>query len=184
MKKIAACILLIVLQGCAATPPLNFAVPNVGMSPKKLNAELKSITVVIAQPSEQTGSIYPRMPLTPGLWKSSLENALDNMLIFQDDAVEKVNLTVKILKFQPPNIFHPAETQARYELINRKNGDIIYTQDISSTGTAPINFSLDENAPIIESVNRAVENNISQFLQALETVDLSKPMFPASSARK
>jgi len=30
-----------------------------------------------------------------------------------------------------------------------------------------------------ESINRAVQNNITQFLQSLETVDVQKPMFPA-----
>lgn len=29
-----------------------------------------------------------------------------------------------------------------------------------------------------ESINRAAQNNIKQFLQAVETVDVEKPMFP------
>ena len=32
-----------------------------------------------------------------------------------------------------------------------------------------------------ESINRAVQNNITQFLQALETVDVQKPMFPVKA---
>ena len=32
-----------------------------------------------------------------------------------------------------------------------------------------------------ESVNRAVQNNITQFLQSLETVDANKPMFPTKT---
>ena len=33
-----------------------------------------------------------------------------------------------------------------------------------------------------ESVNRAVQNNIALFLQATETIDLAKPMFPADGS--
>ncbi len=33
-----------------------------------------------------------------------------------------------------------------------------------------------------ESINRSTQNNIALFLQALETVDVSKPMFPSSQA--
>jgi len=35
-----------------------------------------------------------------------------------------------------------------------------------------------------ESINRSVQNNIAQFLQGLQTVDLNKPMFPVVSQVK
>ena len=61
------------------------------------------------------------------------------------------------------------ETAARYEIIDRRNGDIIYTQDVASSGTTPFDHSLLGVARARESLNRAVQNNISQFLQNLET---------------
>ncbi|HEI3725675.1 TPA: UDP-N-acetylglucosamine acyltransferase [Escherichia coli] len=72
---------------------------------------------------------------------------------------------------------------ARYEIINRANGDIIYTQDIESTGTVPASYAFYGIVRARESVNRAVQNNITQFLQALESVDLSRPMFPVRVAK-
>ncbi|MBA7934099.1 UDP-N-acetylglucosamine acyltransferase [Klebsiella sp. RHBSTW-00215] len=68
---------------------------------------------------------------------------------------------------------------ARYEIINRSNGDIIYTQDIESTGTVPASYAFVGVVRARESINRAVQNNITQFLQALESIDLTRPMFPS-----
>lgn len=67
---------------------------------------------------------------------------------------------------------------AKYEIINRNDGSIIYTQDISSKGEVPFDHSLIGMTRARESINRAAQNNIKQFLQAIELVDVNKPMFP------
>jgi len=43
----------VVLSGCGSVPPLNFSVPNVGVSQKKIDAEMKSMTVTIAVPMKR-----------------------------------------------------------------------------------------------------------------------------------
>lgn len=103
------------------------------------------------------------------------------MAIFQDDAAKKVNISVKILRLDIPGAgaSMTTETAARYEIMDRKTGDIIFTQDIPSSGTTPWDHAFLGIARVRESINRAVQNNITQFLQALETVDVQKPMFPA-----
>ena len=70
------------------------------------------------------------------------------------------------------------EAVARYVIIDRTAGDIIFVRDIASSGTAPVSLGA---ARLQESINRAVQNNIAQFLQATETIDLGDPMFPAGS---
>ena len=62
--------LAVVLSGCAAPPPINFSVPSVGYSSKKINAELKSMTVSIARPEEKTGNLPPAITTLqlPQLW--------------------------------------------------------------------------------------------------------------------
>lgn len=168
-------------------PPLNFSVPNVGYSTHKLDAEMKSLTVTLARPDEATG----RMPagiegIVPALWQTSLIESLNKMAIFKDDAPEKVNLSVKVLKVAPPaaGLSMTTEVEARYEIQNRANGDIIYSQNIASSGTVPMDYAFMGIVRARESVNRAVQNNVAQFLQALETVDLKKPMFPTKAAAK
>lgn len=174
----------VLLVGCGSIPPLNFSVPNVGVAHKKIDAELKSMTVTVARPDEKTGDLPPGMEtIVPPLWQTSLTEALNKMVIFQDDATKKVNVSVKILKLNIPNggASMTTETAARYEIIDRKTGDIIFTQDIASSGTTPFDYAFMGVARQRESINRAVQNNITQFLQALETVDVQKPMFPTKS---
>jgi len=172
------------LSGCA-TPfvPPNFSVPNVGLSQKKINAEVRSMTVTIASPGEAKGVLNVNANLVPQLWTTALTEAFNKMAIFQDDAPMKVNVSVKILMFNPPGVGFSmtAATIARYEISDRRSGDIIFTQEFSSSATVPADFAFEARTRINESINRAVQNNITQFLQALESVDVQKPMFPAKT---
>lgn len=182
-----AVITAVLLSGCGSIPPLNFSVPDVGVSRKKIDAEMKSMTVTIARPDEKTGDLPVGMEqMVPQLWQTALTESLNRMVIFQDDAPMKVNLSVKILKLNVPGagISFTTETSARYEIMDRKTGDLIFTQDISSSGTTPADYAFMGIARQRESINRAVQNNITQFLQSLETVDVKKPMFPAKAGGK
>jgi hypothetical protein len=181
---VAAAITVVLLSGCGSIPPLNFSVPNVGVSEKKLDAELRSMTVTIARPDEKTGDLPLGIEqMVPQLWQTALTESLNRMAIFQDDATMKVNLSVKILKLDVPGagISFTTETAARYEIMDRKTGDLIFTQDISSSGTTPVDYAFVGVARQRESINRAVQNNITQFLQFLETVNVKKPMFPTKA---
>ncbi|MCL2658529.1 MAG: UDP-N-acetylglucosamine acyltransferase [Betaproteobacteria bacterium] len=172
------------LSGCITLPPMNFAVPNVGISQKKIEADLKSTSVTLASPEERTGKIPDGTEVgIAKLWQSGLNDTLNRTAIFRDDAERKVNLSVKILKLDLPGagISMTTETAARYEIIDRKTGEILFTQDIASSGTTPFDYSLAGPRRAVESVNRAVQNNIAQFLEVLKTVDLHKPMPPAGA---
>ena len=176
-------LVLLMSSGCAQTlPPLNFSVPNVGPSSTKLDAELKSITVSPARPDEATGKLDWAAGTITGIWKDALEEAFIKMAIFKDDSPKKVSLTVKILKYDYPDagIEMKTETSARYEIIDRSNGSIIFTTDVSSSGVVPFDYAFQGGIRIRESASRSVQNNILKFLQALETVELDKPMFPVN----
>lgn len=177
----------LILAGCQAAPPINFSVPNVGYSSKKIDAELKSMTVSIARADEKTGKLPAGMELlVPQLWQASLQESLNKMAIFSDDAATKVNLSVKILKMDTPSggASFTTESAARYEIIDRKTGSIIFTQDIASSGMVPFDYAFVGVTRAKESINRSVQNNITQFLQALQTVDITKPMFPVKVSSK
>jgi hypothetical protein len=173
----------LVLSGCAATiPPLSFSVPNVGLSSHKIDAEIKSLTVTTARADEATGAFALGVgPETCALWRTSLQEALDKMLLFKDDSPKKISLSVKILKLDVPGagLSFTTKTDAKYEITDRSNGDILYSSIINSEGTTPGNYAFLGLARARESINRAVQNNILQFLQQLDTLDISKPMFPA-----
>ena len=106
-------------------------------------------------------------------WKEALQESLDRMAIFKDESKNKVSIQVKILAFDIPSFGLEMTTTsiARYEIIDRATGGIIYTQEIASSGVVPVSHAFVGVVRARESINRAAQNNIKQFLQAVETVD-------------
>lgn len=184
-KMLLAAAFAVALSGCATNPPMNFSVPNVGASSQKIDAELRSLTVSLARPDEKTGAM-PAWAQTevPALWQNALTEALNRLAIFRDDAPRKFNLSVKVLELDVPafGASMTTTTTARYELIDRATGSVVYTQDISADGLVPAGYAFAGVIRARESVNRSVQANIMQFLQALETVDATRPMFPNAAA--
>lgn len=170
----------IFVAGCAAPPPVNFSVPDVGVSTKKIDAEVKAITVTLARPDEKKGDMPLGIESITNFWKESLQESLDRMAIFKDDSKNKVSIQVKILAFDIPSFGFEMSSKsiARYEIIDRNTGGIIYTQEFSSKGIVPVGHAFMGVTRARESINRAAQNNIKQFLQAIETIDIDKPMFP------
>ncbi|WP_205028260.1 hypothetical protein [Oleisolibacter albus] len=183
LSSIAAVFLL---SACTDMPPLNFSVPNVGVSETKIPAEVKAINVSVARPDEKAGELETGVETIAPYWQTALQDALGRMAIFKDDAPTKINISVKILKLDMPSFGAAMDTDtiARYEIIDRSTGSIVYTQDISSNGHVPGDYAFVGAVRARESVNRSVQNNILQFLQALETVDIKKPMFPVKDTGK
>lgn len=183
MKKfVLVAALALLLSSCASNPPLNFSVPDVGVARQKVDADMRSLTVSLARPDEATGKIpAAAQHEVPQMWESALTEALNRMAIFNDNSPRKVSLSVKVLALDIPAFGASMTTQAtaRYEIIDREDGSIIYTQDINSSGVVPMGHSMVGVIRARESINRSVQNNIAQFLQALETVDAARPMFPS-----
>lgn len=145
MKKfLFAAIIAVSLAGCTTNPPLNFSVPNVGVSSKKIDGELKSLTVTLARPDEAKGKIPAQAQHeVPQMWQNALTEALNKMAVFRDDAPVKLSLSVKILAIDIPSFGASMTTKtiARYELIDRATGSIVYTQDVSASGEVPFNYA-------------------------------------------
>ena len=191
-KFVPLTLVLLFSFGCASLPPVNFSVPNIGVSSTKLDAELKSFTVTVARPDEAIGKIevpivwcHDILDFCPisfyvGVWKTALEEAFNKMAIFKDDSPRKVTLAVKILKFDTPSFGAgmTTHTSARYEIIDRSDGSIIFTTDISTSGEGPFkidpfcDFGCAMGSRVVDGLNRSVQKNIIQFLQVLETVDM------------
>lgn len=197
MVRVVAVGCLLLLGACGQQiPPLNFFPPNVGISNAKLDAEVRSIIVAVGRPDEQKGDVD--IVLIEGLgttvssgsgfiqqWKDALEDSLNKMVIFRDDATKKINISVKILKLDVPSFgtVFETETIARYEITDRSNGDIIFSSEVASKGSTPADHAFLGATRARESVNRSVQNNISLFLQQLETVEINRPMFPAPAGK-
>jgi hypothetical protein len=158
------------LAACNPPQPLNFSVQNVAVSPVGLDQDLRLVTVTPAAPDERTGDLPPAVASLTNTWKEATVEALSRAAIFNDDSHHHVNLEIKILKFYVPGagITFPTETDARYTLIDRGNGAVIFSQTISAIGTTPMDFSLIGAIRGRESINRSAQNNIAAFISALE----------------
>ncbi|AVY67191.1 lipoprotein [Xanthomonas translucens] len=175
-KTIWAALAAVALSGCASNPPLNFSVPGVAVSEKKLDAELRSMTVTLARPDEAKG----KMPAVAQhevaqMWQTALTEALNRAAIFRDDAPRKFNLSVKILAIDIPafGASMTTKTIARYELIDRASGAVVYSRDVTALGTVPMNYAFMGVIRVRESLNRSAQDNIGQFLQDLKSAEFA-----------
>jgi len=128
------------------------------------------VTVTPAAPNERTGDLPPAVAGITGTWKEATEEALARAALFNDDSHIRLSLEVKILKLSAPGagITFPTETEAKYTLLNRQNGAVVFSQVISSEGITPMEFSFVGAVRARESINRSVQNNISGFIKAIE----------------
>ena len=182
---------LALAQGCAEQmPPLNFSVPNVGPSSTRFDAEVRSLTVTVGRPDEQVGVVNLMWEsggtgaVLASTWREALRESLDRHAIFRDDGQQKISILVKILRLDFPSagLSFTSNAVARYEIIDRANGAIIFRQDVPSSGTVPADYAFHGMIRRRESINRAVQNNIATFLQQLQTADIGRPMSPTNVA--
>lgn len=185
---------LLFATGCQTLPPVDFGVGAVGVSQKKIDAELKTITVQVAPKNKQKGAVDTQLLESAGTqassgqaivsaWQASLQDSLARMAIFNDLSNRKFSLSVTILKLDIPSfgLNFETETIARYELIDRSNGDIIYTSDVAAKGSVAASEAFAGAIRARAAGSNSVRENIKQFLRELETVDLTKPMFPVAA---
>ena len=179
-------LIFVAVAGCAEPPPLNFSVPNPGLAERRLDAEVRSITVTLARQDEQVGDIdlisieggvisAPTGGTVAAVWRTALIEAFNRTLVFSDDGAQKVSIAVTVLKLETPlfGLSWTTETVARYEVIDRKNGDVIFAEDIAASGTTPLGEAFLGRTRERESVNRAVQNNIAEFLSAIQDSNLA-----------
>ena len=178
MKIIGTLILtLSLLAGCTSIPPVDFTVQDVGVVDDRKDVELKSLTVGFA-PQDQQGKVEADASIPP-VWKEALQDAINRSLIFKDDVPTKVNVSVRITEFDIPAGGFDMKTtvSAIYEIVDRGTGELLFTQKISSVGVVPADYAFLGVVRGVESFNRAVRNNIADFINLVGDSDLTKPVF-------
>ena len=159
------------LAGCSA-PPLQFVPPNVGISQRKLNAALISTVVTVAPKSEMRGKVQiagAEADVT-SLWKSALDDTLLRTAIFRDSSPRRVTLAVKVLQLDKSGMLgYGFDSVARYELIDRNTGQIIFTKVIEAHGHAKDYVGVNR---VRNAASRSVQENIMNFVQELQSAKL------------
>lgn len=179
MKKLIP-LAFLMLPGCIHTVPLNFTPDNVVASPVKLDAMLVSTEVSTASVKGNTHE--KRRIDTAGfegmvqsLWKSALDDSIARAAVFNDNASRKVNLSVRIERLAVPKggmVMHTG-TLAHYELIDRATGRVIYATDVETDGRVPGSYAFAGATRARESISRAVQANIAEFLHRLPSAQLA-----------
>jgi hypothetical protein len=72
------------------------------------------------------------------------------------------------------SVFHRINVPFGYEIIDRKTGKLVFTKDITVSGTPLSVESLSGWGRRQEAVNQSVRNNIKQFLQTLENTKIKE----------
>jgi len=171
-SRIALGSLLITLfSGCTAVPPLNFSVQSVEPSIHKIDADLRAVSVSFAAPNEQTGDVPSDGEGIPQLWERAVVEAVNKSSVFDDESAKKVNLFVKIQELDPPvaGITMVTDASAKYLLVNRKTGETLLEETITTKGVVPPGYAFAGIVRAKESINRAVQSNIRDFLAKLES---------------
>lgn len=169
------------LLSCMHVPPMDFVLHNSNIYSKNINADLKTIIVLVEPTEKRTGLVqseYGPVDISLvklcSLWNTSLKNYFAENLIFTDSSKTKVSLFVKIskLKVEPISLHFNTIIDARYVIINRSNGNILYSNIISTNAETPDNYILHGGARMKKSIELSAKLNIQKFLQSLNKLKI------------
>lgn len=183
MKKLllGGCILFLV--GCSSVSrdfiPEDEIIP--AKQNEKIQMDLRSISVSVSPESGKNGNLLfepgggaSHDQLFRAVFKEALEHAIAVSAIFNDHSQKTVTLSAKIKEFDrdvtgmslPGPVFLLKMT-VEYSLIDRFNGNVVFTKDISSqTEFAGNSFTVTKN--LSKAHNIVVKQNISQLLRVLK----------------
>jgi len=174
IRNIALLTLCALLAGCASeVVQVNLVPTGITRSSASFDMEVKSVTVVIADKANQTGEV--RMNATfPPLWRDALQNAIDQAGLFKDDSPRKITVAavIKKWKFNPTGFSNTTDVEADYSVIDRSNGQRLFEKDITNSASATAGDTWNAQARLIKLWNKAAQDNISAFVQALQASKL------------
>ncbi len=186
IKKIYLAFIVLILSGCATPSPLEFRPDYLGKSSKRIQAELKSVSVRTAPKNLQTGDVNwfkientigdqfvqtstgTGIPITKQ-WESALVDSLNEILIFRDSAARKLSLTVDIQKIEMRGLAAiDFDVDARYRLVDRETGEDAYSKTIRSRGSASSNEAFVGAVRSRLAFVRSIKANIQQFISDIQ----------------
>lgn len=174
MKKnnlIYASLVVLLISACNTIPPLDMTLTSIPDVDQK-ELELKSVTVGYV--AKTRGITLDTNHLVPPAWETALEDSINRSLIFGDDKDRNITISVRINHFDLPaaGFAMTSSCGAVYEIMDRSDGNIIFTTDIRTSGTTPVDYAFAGVIRMQESMNRCVRNNIGTFLNKLDAAEV------------
>lgn len=186
LRFLSIAMLALALTGCQALPEVNTTVTNVPMSTQKINAQLGNVTVVIAEQDERRGYMRPEVSALTPQWGSSVVDALTQSGVFTSSAQHVWNVRVKILQLnytRNADLSVTTHVIASYEVIDPASGELKWIRGISTSSTASYQEAIVQSTRERLSLNRAIQANISQFVQLLGQGQAQSQPVPESQFR-
>lgn len=182
LKNLCLLFAIVFMAGCSTPmPTLEFTPTNVSPAGRKIDADLKSISISIAQEKEKLGetqvglggNVYEQS--FKSAFKMALEEGLARSAVFNDLSSRKVSLSAKVLKFHSPSMAVNFKTEmiVRYELISRESGKILFSKDLSSFGEVPYTYAFVGATRCTEARNISVRENVKTLISEMETLVIS-----------
>jgi outer membrane murein-binding lipoprotein Lpp len=171
-RMAAAALAALGLSACVSVPPLDFTVSEVTPVAQPLNAKLEAVSVDLA-PGVARKAVGADNTLFP-LWKESLNSAVNQAKLFDVGAERKAKVVVQVNSVKPPlfGIEMVTQSSAKYDIVDAETGLVLFSQVIESKGSVPGDYAFVGVVRMQESVNRAVRNSISSFIQAAKASGL------------
>jgi len=177
------------LSGCATS--FNFTVQNVPQSEYKIHNNLKEICinpskkdlnsprkVTIEIPKDASlelhNNLAAKYPVVVS-WGTALKYATIRSNLFDKSADKKLSLLVDLIAIDIPcfGFSFTTHVEAEYKLVDNATDTILYNDTVKSKATIPLNYSFLGRKRALESINRAVQNNIYLFISNIQN---NKPL--------
>lgn len=160
----------LLISGCAEQVTQVRLVPSgIQRVAEPFDMELKTVTMIIAEPPEQTGNVRMR-PDFCNTWRDALQTVVDQAGVFRDDASRKVTIAgvIKKFDFNSAGFSNKCDVEVAYKVIDRSNGQSLFTKTITSGSSKNVGETFNARMRIIDIWNEATQENIRAFVDALK----------------
>lgn len=173
MKNALAILLCLLLAGCVSTPTqVNLVPQGISRTVKPpLDMQVKAISVIIADPSSQSGKVMLDATFPP-IWRDAIQTSLDQAGLFSDDGSLNVTIFTKIKRFEfnPTGFSNTVDVDAIYSVVDRKSGAVLFEKQIATKATNSASKTFNAQERLINLWNAATQENIAKFVQALQAM--------------
>nr|WP_295661110.1 hypothetical protein [Polymorphobacter sp.] len=178
--KLAAslvCLTSLLISGCVDRPP-SFT-PSLPEARVRIAGTIGKVSATVDPATQAAGdvSLIFGSDETPAQWQRGLASALDQSRLF-DGSPRILDVTVTIIKMKPPHTGATIETpaSARYQVFDAQSHAVVFAATIDNVGRARPDDNFLGAVRIRDSIDRAVQGNITLFVERLaKTPELTSP---------
>lgn len=164
----------VLIAGCAVQAPT--FTPVVAQTIGRHPGSLQSVSVQADPEGLQAGQIKMIWGADeiPVLWKQATEAAVLQSGVFTGRGERKYDVLVTILVMKPPaqalTVNTPAK--ARYDVIDAETRRILFSTEVDTVGRVALGDNFSGAVRIRNSISRATQSNILEFLKRLQAATL------------